>query len=145
MQLFATSSNIKLATFACALNTLRVLLPWNTDALKTGGHITNAARVGSRVHRVAVVCVTPGEGSNGEQNKRSYSQGLIMTGVAPIVMGISAIPRHGFVIGAAITVPGGNFHPMVQVGYYSCRTLARGHVTWRSWIYIIHRCNFFKL
>ena len=133
LQLFATSSNIKLATFACAFNTLRVFLPWDTHALKTGGHITDAARVGPRVHCVAVVCVTPGEGSNGEQNKRSYSQGLIMTGVAPIVMGITAVPRFGFVIGAAITVPGGNFHPMIQFSDHSCRTSMCGHLAWRSW------------
>jgi len=50
-------------TFSCALNTPRVPLPWCTKALKTGGHLAAAVgcsdRSSPRVHRVAVVRVTP--------------------------------------------------------------------------------------
>ena len=80
MQLFATSSNTKLATFACAFNTLRVFLPWDTHALKTGGHITDAARVTPRVHCVAIVCVTPGEGGIMGKNAVHRSPGMVSSG-----------------------------------------------------------------
>ena len=73
-------------------------------------------------------------GVRGQQARDLYSQGLINAVLfAPILMDLFAKPTQGVVEGAASTVPGGNFHPMVQVGDHLCRTSIRRHLAWRPW------------
>ena len=72
-----------------------------TAAVSRSARSTPSACSGApRVHRVAVVCVTPrkGGGSNGAPSKRSNSQGLINAVLfAPILMDLFAKPTQGFV------------------------------------------------